>query len=213
MARRCASIVIVILGASVFVGCADDGRDMAPPRDGQSESIISVVDTAGFSGDTEAPPDDEMTLYGPWLDGQDLPIAHTCGGIGSSPALSWVGAPAETVSLALVVLDTTDTTGDAVGRAQWVVIDIDPTISSIESDQIPVGAMVAANGFGTAEAPEMAWRAPCPPAAEPHTYVFEIHALDQHIELPPDTPAGDMIRAIDFATLATASLSGTVFGI
>jgi phosphatidylethanolamine-binding protein (PEBP) family uncharacterized protein len=59
----------------------------------------------------------------------------------------------------------------------------------------------------------MAWRAPCPPAATVHTYVFEIHALDQQIELPPETPAADMVRAIDFATIASASLSGTVMAI
>ena len=50
--------VPTILGlviSSVLVACANDGRDMVPPRDGQSESIISAVDTAAFSGDTETP--------------------------------------------------------------------------------------------------------------------------------------------------------------
>jgi phosphatidylethanolamine-binding protein (PEBP) family uncharacterized protein len=93
------------------------------------------------------------------------------------------------------------------------VYNIDPTVSSIEVDQLPAGAVVAANGFGAVEAPELAWHAPCPPAGESRTYVFEIHALDQPVELPPETSAGDMIRAIDFTTLASASLTGTVFGI
>ena len=214
MRRSTVSTLLGLVASLTLVACASDGRDMAPPRDGQSESIISAVDTAALSGDTEAPhDDDEMTLYGPWLDGDPIPIAHTCGGIGSTPALSWVGVPPETVTLALVVLDTTDTSVDAVGRAHWIAYNIDPTVSSIEVDQLPAGAVVGANGFSTIEAPELAWRAPCPPAGESRTYVFEVHALDQQIELPPETPAGDMIRAIDFATLATASLTGTVFGI
>ena len=46
-----------------------------------------------------------------------------------------------------------------------------------------------------------------------HTYVIEVHALDQQIELPPETPAADMVRAIDFATITSASLAGTVLAI
>ncbi len=202
-----------VVGALLaLVACSSDGREMRPPLAGQTESVIAPTDTATFGLDTQAPIEPaEMTLYGPWLDGESIPVAHTCDG--SWPPLSWTGVPDGTVSLALVVLDTSDTTVDAVGRAHWIVTNIEPTIVSIASGALPAGAVVAANAFGSDAAPELAWRAPCPPAAEMHTYVFELHALDQIVELPPETPAGEMVRAIDFATIATASLSGSALAI
>jgi len=213
MRRFALSTTVGFIGVLTLLGCADDGRDMAPPRDGQSESIIAPTETSAVF-DTAAPVESEpMTLFGPWLDGDAIPNAHTCAESGTFPGISWTGVPAGTVSLAVVMLDTTDTTVDAVGRAHWVVIGIDPSVTGLQSGMLPAGAMTAANAFGTPQAPELAWRAPCPPAAEVHTYVFEVHALDQQIELPPETPAADMVRAIDFATIATASLSGTVMAI
>lgn len=213
MRRSAPSITVVLVGALTLLGCADDGRDMTPPRDGQTESIIAPTETTAVL-DTSAPVEAEpMTLYGPWLDGDAIPNAHTCAESGTFPGISWTGVPAGTVSLAVVMLDTTDTSVDPVGRAHWVVIGIDPSVTGLQSGVLPAGAMTAANAFGTPGAPELAWRAPCPPAAEVRTYVFEVHALDQQIELPPETPAGDMVRAIDFATIASASLSGTVMAI
>jgi len=213
MRRFALSITAALLGALTLSACADDGRDMVPPRDGQTESIIVPSDSSAPL-DTAAPVEAEpMTLYGPWLDGGPIPVAHTCAVSGTSPSISWTGVPEGTVSLAVVMLDTTDTSVDPVGRAHWIVIGIDPMVTSIEAGGLPSGAVVAANAFGTAEAPELSWWAPCPPAGEMHTYVFEIHALDQQIELPPETPAADMVRAIDFATIATASLSGSVLAI
>lgn len=193
-----------------LTACSNDGRDMRPPLESQTESVIAPTDTAAFTVDSVEEPM-SMTLYGPWLEGESIPAEYTCEG--SWPSLSWIGVPEGTESLALIVLDTTDTSVDAVGRAHWVMHDIAPSVISIDAGVLPTGAIVAANAFGTPEAPELAWRAPCPPAGEMHTYVFEIHALDQSIELPPETPAGDMIRAIDFATIATASLSGSVLAI
>jgi len=213
MRRFALSIKAALLGALTLSACADDGRDMTPPRGGQYESII-VPSESSAALDITAPFEAEpMTLYGPWLDGDAIPTANTCAANESFPNISWTGIPEGTVSLAIVMLDTTDTSVDPVGRAHWIVLGIDPTVTGIEAGGLPPGAMVAANAFGTPEAPELAWRAPCPPAGEVHTYVFEIHALDQQIELPPETPAADMVRAIDFATIATASLSGTVMAL
>lgn len=213
MRRIALSTAVCSIGVLTLFGCSDDGRDMAPPRDGQFESIIAATETSAVL-DTSAPAEpEEMTLYGPWLDGDTIPSAHTCAEAGTFPSISWTGVPAGTVSLAIVMLDTTDISIDPVGRAHWVVVGIDPTVTAIDAGVLPAGATVSANAFGTPEVPEMAWRAPCPAAAEVHTYVFEVHALDQQIELPPETPATDMVRAIDFATIATASLSGTVMAV
>jgi Raf kinase inhibitor-like YbhB/YbcL family protein len=213
MRRSALSITVVVVGALTLLGCADDGRDMAPPRDDQSESIIAPTETSAVLDTATPAPTEPMTIYGPWLDGGPIPSAHTCAEAGTFPSISWTGIPAGTVSLAVVMLDTSDTSVDPVGRTHWVVTGIDPSVTGLESGVLPAGAVMANNAFGTSETPEMAWRAPCPPAATVHTYVFEIHALDQQIELPPETPAADMVRAIDFATIASASLSGTVMAI
>lgn len=213
MRRSAPSIILVLVSALSLTACAHDGRDMAPPRDGQFDSIITPSESTTVPEASTPMEDVDMTLYGPWLEGEALPSAHTCATSGTFPSLSWTGVPAGTVSLAVVMIDTTDVSVDPLGRVHWVMIGIDPSITAITSGETPPGATIAANAFGTPEAPELAWRAPCPPAAEVHAYVFEVHALDQQIELPPETPAADMVRAIDFATIATASLSGTVMAI
>ena len=89
MRRSAPSITVVVVGALTLLGCADDGRDMAPPRDDQSESIIAPTETSAVLDTATPAPTEPMTLYGPWLDGGPIPSAHTCaeagrGGVSSS---------------------------------------------------------------------------------------------------------------------------------
>ncbi|MFM8529383.1 MAG: YbhB/YbcL family Raf kinase inhibitor-like protein [Ilumatobacteraceae bacterium] len=98
------------------------------------------------------------------------------------------------------------------GFRDLVAANIDPTTNAIAAGSLPVDAVLAANDFSTAEAPSFGWSGPCPPVGESHTYSIEVHALDQMIELPSGTPGADMVRAIDFATIASASVTGTVTG-
>ena len=50
-----------------------------------------------------------------------IPRRHTCDGEDVSPALSWEGAPDDTLSLALILDDP-----DARGFAHWVLFDVAP---------------------------------------------------------------------------------------
>lgn len=196
------------------VACSSDGREMRPPADGQNETVFQPSDTtivdSTLPAETAAP--STMSLTAPWIDGGEIPIEHTCAGTNVVPALSWSGVPAETVSLAIIVIDSTEPTDSGVGFVHLAAANIDPATNSIAAGSLPADAVLAANDFSTADAPTIGWSGPCPPVGESHTYSFELHALDQTIELPAGTPGADMVRAIDFATISSASVTGTVTG-
>jgi hypothetical protein len=134
-------------------------------------------------------------------DGGSIPARFSCDGEDVSPALSWDGAPAETVALVLIVSDP-----DARGFVHWVAFDLTGSSSgglaegvSSSPDAPPQGT----NGFG-----RLGWGGPCPPSGE-HRYVFRLLALDQVVGLSGSPAAADILAATEGHVLAEASLTGT----
>ena len=63
-----------------------------------------------------------FTLTSPVVeDGDRLPVEHTCDGRDRSPPLSWSGAPPETRSFALTVVDLDHPDGPF---AHWLLYDL-----------------------------------------------------------------------------------------
>ena len=214
MRRLVVLVPVVLVVALSTTACSSDGREMRPPTDAQNETVFQPSETTVVDSTlpAESVVASAMNLTAPWVDGGVIPIDNTCAGSNVVPALSWSGIPAGTVSLAIVVIDSTEPTDSGVGFVHLVAANIDPTTNAIAAGSLPVDAVLAANDFSTAEAPSLGWSGPCPPVGESHTYSIEVHALDQMIELPSGTPGADMVRAIDFATIASASVTGTVTG-
>ena len=100
----------------------------------------------------------------------------TCDGDDVSPPLSWTGAPAGTVELALLVTDD-----DADGFVHWAVAGIAPASGRCVEGAGPPGAVAGAERLRRA-----GWSGPCPPAGSPHTYRFTLYALNQQAEVPDD---------------------------
>lgn len=180
---------------------ADGGTGASAPADG-SDGISSLS--------TLPSPQRRFQVWAPWTDGGRIDVRHTCDSDDISPTLSWSGAPADAVELAIVMLDDDAvTTGDG-GFIHWVVAGIDPSITEVFEGQLPPGAIQGSNGFSTAQSPQVGYAGPCPPVGEPpHTYRIEIHALDQQIELGDAANGADLLAAIDFASIERAVVLGT----
>lgn len=117
----------------------------------------------------------EFRLTSPaFTSNQDIPVAHSCDGAGSSPALRWEGTPSGTRSLALIVHDPDAPSGDFV---HWLLWDVPPAITELPSGEyqdakFPLGGLEGQNSFGN-----LGFGAPCPPPGPAHHYIFTLYAL------------------------------------
>lgn len=98
-----------------------------------------------------------------------IPDKFTCDGANINPPLNFENVPAGTKSLALLVDDPDAPAGT---WTHWLLYNIDPSISSINENSVPSGAMQGTTSFGTAK-----WGGPCPPSGI-HRYFFKLFALD-----------------------------------
>jgi Raf kinase inhibitor-like YbhB/YbcL family protein len=119
-----------------------------------------------------------MTLQSPALlpgsagSEERLPATYTCDGKDISPPLRWRGIPQGTKELALLVLNL-----EPVNEAlffDWAVAGLDPSLESLEADQLPKGAILGRNGFG-----RNAYSI-CPPEGQ-ETYIFALYALSRKL--------------------------------
>lgn len=193
---------------------------MVPPSPDQNQTIIDsttvapamIDESAAFDSLESAVPSDAFTLSATWVDGGSIPADHTCSGDGVSPSLAWTNAPVESQSFALIVtdLDAIGPTGDPL--VHWVVANIDPTVTFLDSGSATPGAIEGINDLGRPDVPIVGWSAPCPPVGESHMYSFTLHALTQRLDLVDATPAADLIGAIALASLTSATITGSVAG-
>jgi Raf kinase inhibitor-like YbhB/YbcL family protein len=223
-ALSCLLVAGLVVGASA---CNDDGRELREAGPDQTLSIITTtlapatidtippaIDPVATDAPNEDPPptddlpvvpdDDALAVAGfdvalPWPQGGAIDARYTCDGLDVSPTIGWVGLPENTVEVAIVVTDP-----DADEFVHWMTAGIDPSLDEVEEGTVPDTAIVAANDAGLTT-----WVGPCPPSGETHTYRFEVHALSQQVELPTGVPADEMLRAIDFSTIAMAVSTGT----
>jgi hypothetical protein len=116
-----------------------------------------------------------------------LPASFTCHGAGTSPPITWSGAPGGTKSYALVV---DDSSAPITPFIYWIVFDIPETSTDIQD-----GARQALNSAGTAT-----YDAPCPEGS-PHSYRFTVYALDTVLALANGTSLKSAWTAIAAATI------------
>jgi Raf kinase inhibitor-like YbhB/YbcL family protein len=202
----------MLAGTAALAACNDDGRTLRDPKPDQTQSIYTPSTTTTVAGSgasiqvntttTLAPSAFRLTL--PWNDGAAIDARFTCAGDDVQPGVSWSGVPDGTVELAIVVRDL-----DADDFVHWAIAGIDPALGAIAESQAPLGAIEAANDFSSGDDQVIGWRGPCPPAGGAHTYQTTLYALDQPMELPPGSPADDLVAAIDGSSFASVSVVGT----
>ena len=185
---------LLIAGAACS---AEDGRVLPEPEAHQltttSTSTAPSLDGGGSLTEVFSL---SSTAFAP---GMPIPVQHTCDAQDISPPLAWASTP-PAAELALVVRDP-----DAGGAVHWIVTGIDPLVQGLGEGGVPEGAMVHVNDFG-----EAAWRGPCPPEGETHTYELALHALPEELPLPAlSVPAPEIVAQIEQSASATAVLTGT----
>jgi len=139
-----------------------------------------------------------------FADGAEIP-AKNVGGTGVSPQLSWTGAPATTMSYALIMHDTdASTDGTVTGDiTHWVVWNIPAATTSL-----PEGGPVPA-GVGQLSLRGPQYMGPAPPAGHPyHHYIFTVYALSAML----DVPAGATRPQIEAAMAGKIVARGTIVG-
>jgi Raf kinase inhibitor-like YbhB/YbcL family protein len=138
----------------------------------------------------------ESTAFG---NNEMIPANYTCDGADINPQLTIGGVPAGAESLVLIVDDP-----DAPGGTwvHWTVWNIDPSVTEIQENSVPVGAIEGVTDFG-----ETGYRGPCPPSGT-HRYFFKLYALDTALELDSSEAVQDINEAMDGHILESTELVG-----
>ena len=140
-----------------------------------------------------------VEFTGPWPAAGRIPLEYTCTGDENVPLLTWTAPPADTVEMALVVVDET-----AEDFAHWIVIGLPPEAGSVGGPEPITVGFEGMNSVG-----DIGWAGPCPPDPDAHIYRFTLYALSQAIELPPESLPGDLIQAIEASATGATSFTGT----
>jgi Raf kinase inhibitor-like YbhB/YbcL family protein len=167
--------------------------------------MLSGTVTPGFSLQSTA-----------FKDGDNLPAEYTCAvtgsvGSGSSPPLSWSGAPGNTRAFAVVVQDT-DVPPPNGPFVHWVIYNIPGTLTSLapamaEVDALPNGAMQGINGRRA-----LGYLGACPPpGGAAHHYVIQLFALDAPVTVKAQPTIVELASAMQGHVIAQTQL-GAMFG-
>jgi Raf kinase inhibitor-like YbhB/YbcL family protein len=147
-----------------------------------------------------ADPEFELTSTA-FAEGGQIPSQFTCDGADVSPELSWSGAPAETLAMALIVDDL-----DADEFVHWLVYNMTGSRSGGLAEG--ASASVDAPPQGTNDFRRVGWGGPCPPSGQ-HRYRFRLLALDDWLDATGAPSVGEVIEAAQGHVIGSATLNAT----
>ncbi len=138
-------------------------------------------------------------------DGSEIPAKYT-GQQGTSPQLSWTGAPAGTMSYVLIMhdVDAAFPAGNlGTDISHWVVWNIPSSTTMIpEGGPLPTGA----NQYSL-RGPQ--YMGPAPPAGHPyHHYIFQVYALNSTLDVPAGATRADVEKAMEGKIVARGAYVG-----
>ncbi|MEF2979301.1 YbhB/YbcL family Raf kinase inhibitor-like protein [Subtercola sp. YIM 133946] len=129
-------------------------------------------------------------------------------GANVSPALAWTAPPAGTEELLLVVQDP-----DAPGRrpaTHALSAGIDPALLGIAENALTSPSPISGLRHGKGPLGRLGWAGPAPiPSHGPHSYVFQLFALDRRTELPERFTLDEAVNALTGHVIGRARLDGT----
>lgn len=137
-------------------------------------------------------------------DGGTLPDAQVAAEGGSSPQLSWSGAPEGTKSYVVTCYDPDAPTPS--GYWHWALVDVPADVTSLdagagaEGAELPGSAFMLKNDGGAAA---FGGAAPPPGDAFPHRYYFAVHAVGEET-LGIDADASNAVMSFNLAFKAVA---------
>ena len=159
--------------------------------------------------DLQAP--ESFTLTSPAFDhGTPIPERHRgrLFGANISPALAWTTPPAGTAELALIVQDPDVPFGKPATHA--LTLGIDPALLGIPENGLTQPSSIGGFKHGKGALGHRGWAGPMPiPSHGPHSYVFQLFALDHHPDLPGTFTLTDALRTMTGHVIGRARLDGT----
>ncbi len=149
-----------------------------------------------------------MTLTlasGAFRPNQPIPARYTCDGEDVSPPLTWLGVPAGTRSLALIIddPDAPDPKHPQRVWVHWVVYNLPPDATGLaEGAALPSGTQAGRNDWNHAN-----YGGPCPPIGQ-HRYFHKLYALDTLLPNLKHPTKAQLEQAMTGHILAQAELVG-----
>lgn len=132
-------------------------------------------------------------------DGEELDPSFTADEDDSvAPPLEWTAPPEGAMELALIVEDP-DVNGSEPG-CHWLVWGLAPQKGRLLEGETP--PKVGKNSQRNSE-----WLLPKLPVGEPHTYVFQLYALDTPLELSPGSDRAALLAAMKGNVIGVALLT------
>lgn len=124
-----------------------------------------------------------------------------------SPALEWTTPPAETAELVLIVQDP-----DVPGKTSstHLLATLDPGTRSLADDALAKTTDVSGLTHGRGALGHLGWAGPMPvPSHGPHSYVFQLFALDVKLGLPTSFTLDALKQGMTGHVIGRAQLEGT----
>jgi Raf kinase inhibitor-like YbhB/YbcL family protein len=126
-----------------------------------------------------------------------------------SPALAWTPPPAATAELALIIQDPDVPFGHKPAN-HGAIVGIDPTHGSIPEGGLAAPDPIPGLIHGKGILGHRGYAGPRPPRSHgPHTYVFQLFALSQRLDLPQGFALDDALEAMAGHVIGRARLDGT----
>jgi Raf kinase inhibitor-like YbhB/YbcL family protein len=125
-----------------------------------------------------------------------------------SPALAWTPPPAEAAELVLIVQDPDVPFGKPASHA--LTLGIDPSLDGIPENGLTEPSPVPGLKHGRGALGRRGWAGPLPVRSHgPHSYVFQLFALDDHLDVSDRFTLADVLTAMSGHVIARSRLDGT----
>lgn len=138
-------------------------------------------------------------------DGEMIPAEHTCDGDDLSPTLTWMGAPEETESLAVIFEDIDSVKGV---WSHWVLYDVPPDMNTLPAEIRPARTLPWGGVQGRNDFDAIGYGGPCPSDGKTHRYLAHVYALGQRLGLAPGATREEVLATMDGKVIDEAELTG-----
>ncbi|HWP00675.1 MAG TPA: YbhB/YbcL family Raf kinase inhibitor-like protein [Methylococcus sp.] len=139
--------------------------------------------------------------------GGEIPRKYTCDGQDLSPPLTWLGVPAGTKSLVLIVddPDAPDPAAPKMTWVHWVLYNLPPDSTGLPEavSHLPPGTKEGINDWK-----RTGYGGPCPPIGR-HRYFHKLYALDTVLPDLGKPNKAALEKAMQGHILGRAELIGT----
>lgn len=166
--------------------------------------------TLGWAHPELQAPENLVLTSSAFDDGKPIPGRHRgrIFGANISPALAWTTPPAGATELVLIVQDPDAPRARPATHA--LTVGIDPTALSLPENALVDPSPVEGLRHGKGSLGHRGWAGPMPiPSHGPHSYVFQLFALDNSLTLPDRFTLDEAVEGMSGHVIGRARLDGT----